>query len=131
MRQGHHNVFLIDQVFDVDVRRVRRDFGTTRIVVLIADRFQLFTNDFHQTIRVGQDVHQLCDLHQQLFVLIKQFFMLEAGQFLQAQIQNSLCLLLGKEVFTFMNTELWLQPFRACRVITGTGQHCRNVAQIP
>jgi len=124
MRQGHHNVFLIDQVFDVDVRGICRNFGTTRIVVLITDRFQFFTNDFHQTVRVGQDEQQLSDLHQQLFVFIQQFFVLKTGQFLQTQIQNGLCLLLSQEVFSIMNTKLRLQPFRTGCIVTRTCQHC-------
>ncbi|MNH68957.1 hypothetical protein D3C73_210490 [compost metagenome] len=57
--------------------------------------------------------------------------MLQAGQFLQAQIQNRLSLLLGQVIFAVTDTELRLQPLRASRVITSAFQHGAYITQIP
>ena len=57
--------------------------------------------------------------------------MLQAGQFLQTQIQNRLSLLLGQVVLAVADAELRLQPLRAGGVVTGAFQHGADVAQIP
>ncbi len=57
--------------------------------------------------------------------------MLQAGQFLQTQIQNRLGLLLGQVVLTVAHAELRLQPLRTRGVVAGTLQHGADVAQIP
>ena len=131
MRQGHDNIFLVNQVFDIDISAVGGDFGTTRIAKLFFNQLQLFANNFHQTIGAAQDVQQLGDLIQQLFVLVEQFFMLQTGQFLQTQIQNRLSLLFGQIVLAITHAKLWLQPFRTCGVIAGALQHRGDIAQIP
>ncbi len=96
MRQGDHHIFLVDQIFDVNISAVGSDFGTTFVAELVADQFQLFANHFHQTVGAAENVQQFRDLLQQLFIFVEQFFMLKAGQFLQTQIQNRLSLLLGQ-----------------------------------
>lgn len=57
--------------------------------------------------------------------------MLQAGQFLQTQIQNRLRLLLSQVILTVTHAKFWLQPFRTRSVITSALQHRSNVAQIP
>ncbi|SLN98623.1 Uncharacterised protein [Klebsiella pneumoniae] len=131
MRQGDHHIFLVDQIFDVNISAVGGDFGTTFVAELVADQLQLFANHFHQTVGAAENVQQLRDLLQQLFIFVEQFFMLKAGQFLQTQIQNRLSLLLGQIVFTVAYAELWLQPFRTRGVIPGALQHRRDVTEIP
>ncbi|STW80289.1 Uncharacterised protein [Klebsiella michiganensis] len=42
MRKGHDNIFLVDQVFNVDIRAVSGDLGTTRVAELFTDQLQLF-----------------------------------------------------------------------------------------
>ena len=37
MRQRHHNIFFVDQIFDIDVGGVRRDLSTTLVTELLAD----------------------------------------------------------------------------------------------
>ena len=131
MRKGHDHIFLVDQVFDVDIRAVSGDLGTTRVAELFTDQLQLFTDNFHQAIGAAQNVQQFRNLFQQLFVFIEQFFMLKTGQFLQTQIQNRLRLLFGQVVLTVAYAELRLQPFRTSGVIACAFQHSGNVAQIP
>ena len=131
MRKGHDNIFLVDQVFNVDIRAVRGDLGTTRVAELFTDQLQLFADNFHQAIGAAQNVQQFRDLFQQLFVFIEQFFMLKAGQLLQTQIQNRLRLLFSQVVLAVAYAELGLQPFRTGGVIAGAFQHRGNVAQIP
>ncbi|MNG94648.1 hypothetical protein D3C79_536630 [compost metagenome] len=57
--------------------------------------------------------------------------MLQAGQFLQTQIQNRLSLLLGQVVFAVTDAKLRLQPLGAGCVVTGAFQHRTHIAQIP
>ena len=131
MRQGYDNIFLANQIFDVDVSAVRGDFSTTSVTELFTNQLHLFTDNFHQTIGAAQNVQQFSDLFQQLFVFVEQFFVLKAGQFLQTQIQNSLGLLFSQIVLTVTHAKFRLQPFRTRGVITGTFQHGGNVAQFP
>ena len=131
MRQGHDNIFLANQIFDVDVSAVRGDFGPTCVAELFTNQLHLFTDDFHQTIGAAQNVQQFSDLLQQLFVFVEQFFVLKAGQFLQTQIQNRLSLLFGQVVQTITHAELWLQPFRTRSIVASTFEHRGNVAQLP
>ena len=131
MRQGDHHIFAVDQIFNVDIRAVRRDFGATLIAELIADQFQLFTDHFHQALCATQDMQQLGNLFQQFFVFVEQFFVLKAGQFLQTQIQNRLGLLFSQVVLTVTHAELRLQPLRTRCIVASAFQHGGHVAQIP
>ena len=131
MRKGHDNIFLVDQVFDVDIGAVSGDLGTARVAELFTDQLQLFADNFHQAIGAAQNMQQFRNLFQQLFVFVEQFFMLKAGQFLQTQIQNRLCLLFGQVVLAVAHAEFRFQPFRTRGVIARAFQHRGNVAQIP
>ncbi|CCK03333.1 hypothetical protein BN129_1988 [Cronobacter sakazakii 701] len=131
VRQGDHHIFLVYQIFDVDIGAVGGDFSAALVAELVADKLQLFADHFHQAVSAAEDMQQLCDLLQQLFILVEQFFMLKAGELLQTQIEDRLRLLLGQPVFAIANTELRLQPLRTRGVITGALQHRRNGAKLP
>ena len=131
VRESHNHIFLSDQIFQVDVCAVGGDFSATFVTELFTNQFQLFADHFHQTIGTAKNTQQFCDLIQQLFVFVEQFFMLKTGQFLQTQIQNCLGLLFGQIVQTIAHAELWLQPFRTRSIVASTFQHRGNVAQLP
>ncbi len=131
MRQGDHHIFLLDQIFDVDVRRVGGDLGTTRVAELLTDGDQLFADHLHQAFWALQDEDQRGDLLQQQLVLIQQLLVLQAGQLLQTQIQDRLRLLLGQVVVTVADAILWFQPFWTSGIIAGALQHRRHIAQRP
>ncbi len=131
MRQRHDHIFLIDQIFDVDIGAVGGDLGAAFVAELVAHGDQLFPDHFHQTLSVHQDIEQFSDLLQQLFVLVEQLFMLKSGELLQTQIEDRLRLLFGQVVATVADTELFVQPFRTRGVIARTFQHGGDVAQIP
>ncbi len=123
MRQCHHNIFLIDQVFDINISGIGSNLCATLIAELITHQLQLFANHFHQTIGVRQNAQQLCDLLQQTFILIQQLLVLKTGQFLQTQIQNRLSLLLGQIVLTVTDAVLRIQPLRTSGIVARTFQH--------
>ncbi len=129
--QSHHHVFRSDQVFDVDLGTGHADFGTTLVAILVAHGQQLIADHFHQTNRARQDVQQLGDEIQQLLILFQDLLVLKAGQLVQTQVKDGLCLLLGQVVVTVANAELGLQPLGASRIVTRFFQHGSHVAELP
>ncbi len=59
VRQRHHDVLLLDQVFDRQVRMILDDLGATLVGVLRADVFQLGTNHREQPLGTRQDVAEI------------------------------------------------------------------------
>ena len=56
VRQGHHDVFLGNQVFEGEVHLVAHDLASALITELLADLDQLVLDHLHQAIRARQNL---------------------------------------------------------------------------
>ena len=92
----HHHVFALDQVVAVGILITVNDFGSARCPKLIPNLLQLGSKNFQQA-RSGTKRFQIA---VNFLRLVPQFtsdlFPLQAGQSVKLQIQNGLCLTLGK-----------------------------------
>ena len=68
--------------------------------------FELFANDLLQAIGVPEDVEVVGDLSNFVGVLLQQLLMLQAGEPVQAQIQNGLGLSRRQVILLLANAEL-------------------------
>ena len=90
MGNRHHPLFRGDQVFGGQVQLRRDNLGTARIIVFTVDRFQFVADNRHQAVGIGQDVQVLGDLFKLFLVLDQQLVILQAGQLLQAHVEDIL-----------------------------------------
>ena len=132
MAERDHHGFLGDQVFHAQVQPRGLDFRAALVAVLRTDRVQLVADHLHQAVRVGQDQHHFADLVQQHLVVGDQFFPFQAGQFLQAQIENRLGLLRAQVVEVVAQPVVLIETVRAGGVFAaGALQHGQYVARRP
>src|SRR5690606_15926958 len=101
---GHHALFLGNQVGGGQVGVGRGDLGAAGIAVLGANLLQLLVDDFHQALGIGQDADQLADLVENFLVLAQQLLVLQAGQAVQAQVEDGLGLFRRQEVLAVAQT---------------------------
>ena len=112
MRDGHHHVFLADQVLDRQVGMIDDDFSAARIFEFFFD-FLEFTPDFlFQAFVSIENVEQVLDLFENLTVLGNDLVLFQSGQFVQAQIENCLRLLLGQTILIVDQPEMIGDAFR-------------------
>ena len=120
---GHHPVFLGDQVFHGKVVLGGADDGQAVIAKFGDDRFQLLADHQLETVRVREDLQVIGYLTQLFIVLVEQLFMLKAGQAVQAQIENRLGLGRRQKVLAIVQSILGLQLVRAAGVVARALQH--------
>jgi hypothetical protein len=63
---------------------------------LITDRRELAGDHARHALRFGENVEQIDDLHHDLAILAGDFLLLQTGQALQAQFEDSLRLRVGE-----------------------------------
>ena len=69
---------------------VALDLGAARVAVLVADRQQLVADHLQQALGAREDVAQVADDVEQLVVLAEDLVLLQAGQPVQAQVEDRL-----------------------------------------
>ena len=94
MRQRDDDIFLSNEVFDVDLRRINRELRTALIAILLLDCAELILDDAKDAVLVSQNGLELLDSLQDFLILLFDLLTLQTGQALQTQIQDSLSLFL-------------------------------------
>ena len=87
---GDHHVLLGDQVLDGEVEVAGLDLGLARVAELVAHSGELLPDHLQQAFGGGQDRHQLGDLLEDAEVLVEELLGLQAGQAVQAQLEDGL-----------------------------------------
>ena len=85
-----HHLLLGDEVFDVEVAFVGHDLGAAVVVVEALELAELGLDDAVDGVFVAEQLAQLLDARQQAAVLFFDLVALEAGEFLQAQVEDGL-----------------------------------------
>ena len=141
--KGDHHVGGRDQVFGREVLRTVLDGGAARAQLGLAklgfQRSQLIADDGGDTPRLGQDVQQVFNDRHDVFVFGDDFVLLQAGQALQAHLQNLLRLGVRQAVQTIvLHAQFCFQAFRAvivsidhAAIRVGAGQHLAHQLAVP
>ena len=108
MGDRHRHVFVDDHVLDGDIIRVIDDLRAPLIAVFFLDLFKLIDDDSVDLLFVGENRAELGDQFHRLAVLFHDLVALQAGQTLQAEIQNRLGLNLAQ-------SEVLIKPSLATR----------------
>ena len=98
VRDGDDRSLVGDEVFHVDLALVGHDLGQARRGVLRLDGLDLFLDDRQHARLLGQDVHQVLDRDHQLGVFAGDLVALQAGELVQAQVQDGVGLPLAEGV---------------------------------
>ena len=104
VREGDDDALIGDEVLDRHVALVGDDIGAARRGVLVFNFCQAFFDDAQHAIFAGDDVHQILDPDEQLVVLTFDFILLEAGQLVQAQLENGIHLNLAEQIKTALDS---------------------------
>ena len=90
-----------DEVLHVDLSLVRRELRQTGRAVLIANLAQLLFDDGKDALLFRENVAQIFDRVDYLFVLLVDLFPLEAGELIKAKIENLIGLMFAERVTAF------------------------------
>ena len=112
VRQRHHHVLRRDEILDAEFLGVQDDLRAALVAELVADGGQFGDDDFGDAFRTGQDVEQVGDPGHDVLVLGDDLVLFEAGQALQAELEDGLRLRVGEPVALSGKTELGGQSFR-------------------
>src|SRR2546427_244609 len=96
VRDGDDHVLFDDEVLDGEHPHLVDDLGAPRVGVLLADRAQLLDDDPRYLALVGQDLPIALDRALGLPVFLEDLVALEAGEALEAHVENGLGLDLGE-----------------------------------
>ena len=131
MRERHHHVLWGDEILDAQIVGIDHHFGTALVAKLGANRRQFLGNDFVDAFGPRQNVHEIGNLFQQFGIIGNDLVAFQAGQALQTQFEDRLCLRFGKQITTLRQPILQRQPFRAGGVKCGTSQHLGDCRRRP
>ena len=95
VREGDDAVFFGNQVFEREVQVGVEDLGAAHVVELVFDVEQFFFDDGEQALRYLQDFEQGFDFVDDFLEFLDDFVLFEAGQAVQAQVEDGLCLFGG------------------------------------
>ncbi|EKE17239.1 MAG: hypothetical protein ACD_10C00550G0001 [uncultured bacterium] len=123
MRKRHHHVLRRDEIFNAEFLGVQNDLGPALVAELVANHRQFADDDFGNAFRLGENVEQVENLRHHVLVLADDLVLLEAGQALQAQLENGLRLGIGQTIALFGETELGRQAIRARGIGSCPHQH--------
>ncbi len=101
VRNADDAAFVRDEIFHVNLTLVPRELGQARRPVLIANFAQLLLDDRENALFLRQNVLQIFDRVDQLFVFFVDLFPLEPRQLIKAKIENLIRLMLAKSVAAF------------------------------
>ena len=121
---GDDHVLVGDQLLDGDLALVVDDLGAARVAELLADGGQLVLDHLHQPRLRRQDRFQAIDGLAQRAELLVELLALEAGQALQAHVEDGLRLPLGERVVALLGAarDLLLGAAGAAQELLEAGQ---------
>ena len=90
VRQGDHDVFRRDQVEDVQVFLAGADLAAARVAELFLEVAQFGADHVEQHVGILEDLDQAADVVQQLAVFLGELLLLQAGQAVQAHLEDLL-----------------------------------------
>src|SRR5579884_1167877 len=93
--------FVGDQVLHVDLCFVRHDLSQPRRAEFVANFAQLLLDDLQNSLLLRQDVTEVFDRSDYLFVFLLDFFPFQAGQLIEAKVENFVGLLFAEGVAAF------------------------------
>ena len=125
-RHGDHELFVLDEVLDVEIADVERDLTAAGVGELLTDLAHLVLDDAAQAAVVGQDRLQLRDLLAQRGQLLLEVRATEAGEARQRHLEDVLGLQQAELERRGLQTRRappacrptrgwWRSPRRACR----------------
>src|SRR5690606_19017823 len=85
--QSDYDTFFRNQIGIGEIALGVDDFCTTRIAILTAHLFQLFTNHLEQALRVVQNFQKLTDFFNNVAIFSNDLVRFQTRQLLQSQIQ--------------------------------------------
>ena len=129
--QRHHHVLRRDQVFNAEIFVIGDDLGAPLVGKRVANVFELFADHVEQALRPRENVGEVANLHQEILELGEDFFLLEAGQPIQAHVQDGLRLGLGEPIAAFDDAQLGGFAFGPRADGAGALQHFRDRAGSP
>ncbi len=94
--QRDHHLLVGDHVLDIDLALGEGDLGAALVAVLLGQLAELLADDPVDQALVAEDLAQRLDLRHQLGVLLADLVRLEAGEALQAHVEDRLGLDLGQ-----------------------------------
>ena len=98
VRQRHHDILRGDQIFEIQADEVFENLGPADIAIGFPNGDQLFTDDLQQTGDTAENFEIFSNLLENFAVLANQLLLLQAGESVQAQIQNRLRLGFGQHI---------------------------------
>ena len=135
MRERDHHVLRLDEVFGAQVEVVAVDLGAARIAVRVAHFDQLVADHLRQTLGPRENVPQIADAIQQLFVFGDDLVLLEAREAVQAHVEDGLGLRFGQVVAAAVHAELGARARRAAsrwrRRARAAAARCRPARRAP
>ena len=90
VRDRDHNVFLSNQIFDIDFRFFIDDLGATFVTMLLLSIPQFFHDDLPELRVAGEDFIQFGDLFAEFLQLVLDLLTLETCQALQLHLEDRL-----------------------------------------
>ena len=96
---GDDAAFVGDEILDVDLAFVGDDVGQARAGVFGLNLAQLALDDVENALLAGEDVHEIFDGGEKLFVFAEDLVAFQAGQLIEAEFQDVVDLLFAEEVF--------------------------------
>jgi hypothetical protein len=106
VREGDHHVLRRDQVLDRDVLGDGDDLAAPLVGEGFLQRGELLADDPGDARRLGEDVEQVADHLDHLAVLVADLVLLQAGEALQAQLEDRLRLRVGQEIALGLQAEI-------------------------
>ena len=131
VREGDDAVFFGDEVFKREVQVGIEDLGAAHVVELVFDVEQFFFDDGEQALRYLQDFEQGFDFVDDFLEFLDDFVLFEAGQAVQAQVEDGLCLFGREVVGVFAHAVLFAEAVRARVFGSGAGEHVHYLSRRP
>jgi hypothetical protein len=131
VRERDDDVLLADQVLQGQVEVIAQDLGATLVAVLVAHREQLVADHGRQPVGTLQDLSKIFNFVDYLFVFIDNFSLLEAGEPMQAKVEDGLRLGLGEVIAVAAQAELGAEPDRPRGLGAGALQQAGHDARRP
>ena len=128
---GDYQIFLVDEVGNGEVTAGAGDFGAALIAVIPDNLFQLVTDHLQQALRLAQNLQQVGDFLEDILVFVLELFGLQAGQAVQAQIQDRLRLFRRQMVQAITQAVDFRQIVGAAGVFAGPFKHGQHIAGRP
>ncbi len=106
VRDGDDHALVGDQVLDRDLAFVGHDLRAALIAVLVLDGVELLLDDREHAYLLRENVTEILDLLQQFLVLADDLVALQAGQLIEAQLEDGVDLLRADEIAAISHARL-------------------------